>query len=70
MVTMVVGPEEAGVVGGRAGNGEALGPHELGEEGGDTGHTITRHAVSCTRRLHLLVHGEGEKASARLLDFV
>ncbi|KAH6758780.1 Kinesin motor family protein [Perilla frutescens var. frutescens] len=51
---IILGPELAGVLGRRAGNGEAFRPHELGEERRDAGNAVSRYSVGNTRRPQLL----------------
>ncbi|RRT31782.1 hypothetical protein B296_00053983 [Ensete ventricosum] len=65
---VVVGPERASVVERGAGDGEALGPHQLGEEAGDAGAAVAGDALCGARRLELPVGGEGEEATCGGLD--
>lgn len=66
----IIGPEFAGVLQGRAGEGEALGPHALGEEVGDGDDAVAEDAVLGLGSLELLLDGEGEEAEELGLEAV
>ena len=54
MFVVIVRPELAKVVEGRADNGEAFGPHTFREEGGDTDEAVAGDAVGGTCGLQLV----------------
>ncbi|RWW68285.1 hypothetical protein BHE74_00024201 [Ensete ventricosum] len=67
---VVFGPELAGVVVGRSYDGEALGPEDIGVEGGGVGESVAAEATGAASGLELLGGGEGEEAARLCLDAV
>lgn len=65
-----MGPKLAKMVDRRADDGEAFGPHELREEGGNTSDAVAGDAVGGASGLELLVDGEGEEGPAGALNVV
>lgn len=67
---VILGPELAEMLKRGSSNCEALRPHELGEEGGDTGKAIAGNTVRGASCFELLLRGKGEEGLASPLNVI